>query len=144
MAEKLAPGDFFLRKTRESVSSLDSDKLAPVSPEGVGEESSDSDGEQEGSSHKLIRKVSTSGQMRSKVREKRLPQLSVLVRAVWGRNWQGGGLGHGAVRSSRLNRPDAPGGVNWCNCCGQCSCPSEHKLRTWPSVAPLVTQVAHA
>ncbi|NWY35864.1 DGKD kinase, partial [Pheucticus melanocephalus] len=32
------------------------------------EESSDSEGEQEDSSHKLIRKVSTSGQMRSKVR----------------------------------------------------------------------------
>uniref|UniRef100_A0A8C8SVH3 Diacylglycerol kinase n=1 Tax=Pelusios castaneus TaxID=367368 RepID=A0A8C8SVH3_9SAUR len=31
-----------------------------------GEESSDSEGEQDGSSHKLIRKVSTSGQMRSK------------------------------------------------------------------------------
>ncbi|TFJ97121.1 transmembrane protein 192 [Platysternon megacephalum] len=67
MAEKLAPGDLFFRKARESVSSLDSDKLAPASPEGAGEESSDSEGEQEGSSHKLIRKVSTSGQMRSKV-----------------------------------------------------------------------------
>lgn len=68
MAEKLVPGDLFLRKTRESVSSLDSDKLAPISPEAGGEESSDSEGEQEDSSHKLIRKVSTSGQMRSKVR----------------------------------------------------------------------------
>uniref|UniRef100_A0A8C3V2A2 Diacylglycerol kinase n=1 Tax=Catharus ustulatus TaxID=91951 RepID=A0A8C3V2A2_CATUS len=66
MAEKLVPGDLFSRKTRESVSSLDSDKLAPVSPEVGGEESSDSEGEQEDSSHKLIRKVSTSGQMRSK------------------------------------------------------------------------------
>uniref|UniRef100_A0A8V5H9F6 Diacylglycerol kinase n=1 Tax=Melopsittacus undulatus TaxID=13146 RepID=A0A8V5H9F6_MELUD len=66
MAEKLVPGDLFLRKTRESVSSLDSDKLAPISPEAGGEESSDSEGEQEDSSHKLIRKVSTSGQMRSK------------------------------------------------------------------------------
>lgn len=69
MAEKLVPGDLFFRKARESVSSLDSDKLAPASAEGAGEESSDSEGEQEGSSHKLIRKVSTSGQMRSKVRE---------------------------------------------------------------------------
>lgn len=67
MAEKLVPGDLFLRKTRESVSSLDSDKLSPISPEAGGEESSDSEGEQEDSSHKLIRKVSTSGQMRSKV-----------------------------------------------------------------------------
>ncbi|XP_058704254.1 diacylglycerol kinase kappa isoform X4 [Poecile atricapillus] len=33
MAEKLVPGDLFSRKTRESVSSLDSDKLAPISPE---------------------------------------------------------------------------------------------------------------
>nr|XP_009930572.1 PREDICTED: diacylglycerol kinase delta-like [Opisthocomus hoazin] len=66
MAEKLVPGDLFLRKTRESVSSLDSDKLAPISPEAGGEESSDSEGEQDDSSHKLIRKVSTSGQMRSK------------------------------------------------------------------------------
>ncbi|KAM6323321.1 diacylglycerol kinase delta-like isoform 2-T2 [Podargus strigoides] len=65
MAEKLVPGDLFPRKTRESVSSLDSDKLAPISPEAGGEESSDSEGEQD-SSHKLIRKVSTSGQMRSK------------------------------------------------------------------------------
>uniref|UniRef100_A0A8U8CL70 Diacylglycerol kinase n=1 Tax=Geospiza parvula TaxID=87175 RepID=A0A8U8CL70_GEOPR len=40
--------------------------LAPISPEAGGEESSDSEGEQEDSSHKLIRKVSTSGQMRSK------------------------------------------------------------------------------
>lgn len=32
-----------------------------------GEESSDSDGEQEETSHKLIRKVSTSGQIRAKV-----------------------------------------------------------------------------
>ncbi|KAM8800183.1 diacylglycerol kinase kappa [Eudromia elegans] len=66
MAEKLVSGDLFLRKTRDSVSSLDSDKLAPISPEAGGEESSDSEGEQEDSSHKLIRKVSTSGQMRSK------------------------------------------------------------------------------
>lgn len=62
------PRDLFSRKTRESVSSLDLDKLAPISPEVCGEESSDSEGEQEDSSHKLIRKVSTSGQMRSKVR----------------------------------------------------------------------------
>uniref|UniRef100_A0A8D2N561 Diacylglycerol kinase n=1 Tax=Zonotrichia albicollis TaxID=44394 RepID=A0A8D2N561_ZONAL len=66
MAEKLVPGDLFSRKTRESVSSLDLDKLTPISPEAGGEESSDSEGEQEDSSHKLIRKVSTSGQMRSK------------------------------------------------------------------------------
>lgn len=36
----------------------------------AGEESSDSDGEQEETSHKLIRKVSTSGQIRAKVGKK--------------------------------------------------------------------------
>ncbi|XP_039210865.1 diacylglycerol kinase kappa isoform X3 [Crotalus tigris] len=61
MAEKLAPPrELFLRKGRESVVSLEMDRLAP------GEESSDSEGEQEGGSHRLIRKVSTSGQMRAK------------------------------------------------------------------------------
>ncbi|KAM6413610.1 diacylglycerol kinase delta-like [Rhynochetos jubatus] len=65
MAEKLLPGELLPRKPRESVSSLDSEKLVPVSPEAGGEESSDSEAEQDGS-HKLIRKVSTSGQMRSK------------------------------------------------------------------------------
>ncbi|XP_058052913.1 diacylglycerol kinase kappa [Ahaetulla prasina] len=61
MAEKLGPpGELFLRKGRESVVSLEMDRLAP------GEESSDSEGEQEGGSHRLIRKVSTSGQMRAK------------------------------------------------------------------------------
>ncbi|XP_066496267.1 diacylglycerol kinase delta-like [Tiliqua scincoides] len=63
MAEKLAPpgGEPFLRGGRESLSSLELDRLSPA-----GEESSDSDGEQEGASHRLIRKVSTSGQMRTK------------------------------------------------------------------------------
>ncbi|XP_053129577.1 diacylglycerol kinase delta-like isoform X2 [Hemicordylus capensis] len=66
MAEKLAPpGELFLRKGRESVSSLDLDRLTPGG-EAVGDESSDSEGEQEGGSHRLIRKVSTSGQMRTK------------------------------------------------------------------------------
>ncbi|XP_070616190.1 LOW QUALITY PROTEIN: diacylglycerol kinase kappa [Erythrolamprus reginae] len=61
MAEKLAPpGELFPRKDRESVVSLEMDRLTP------GEESTDSDGEQEGGSHRLIRKVSTSGQMRAK------------------------------------------------------------------------------
>lgn len=48
-----------------------------------GEESSDSDGEQEETSHKLIRKVSTSGQIRAKVgdfgsRHPRTPRTSRL------------------------------------------------------------------
>ena len=38
----------------------------------AGEESSDSDGEQDETSHKLIRKVSTSGQIRTKVGNKRV------------------------------------------------------------------------
>ncbi|XP_078067355.1 diacylglycerol kinase eta-like isoform X1 [Mustelus asterias] len=62
MAGKLHPDMCISRDNRESVSSLDSDKS--LHPE-VGEESSDSDGEQEGP-QKLIRKVSTSGQIRSK------------------------------------------------------------------------------
>ncbi|XP_041051199.1 diacylglycerol kinase eta isoform X2 [Carcharodon carcharias] len=62
MAEKLHPDMCISRDNRESISSLDSDKS--VHPE-VGDESSDSDGEQEGP-QKLIRKVSTSGQIRSK------------------------------------------------------------------------------
>ncbi|KAJ7310344.1 hypothetical protein JRQ81_007253 [Phrynocephalus forsythii] len=67
MEEKLAPppGELFLRKGREPGSSLEVDRLAPDDAP-PGEESSDSEGEQEGSSHKLIRKVSTSGQMRAK------------------------------------------------------------------------------
>ncbi|XP_067903986.1 diacylglycerol kinase eta isoform X2 [Heterodontus francisci] len=62
MAQKLHPDMCISRHNRESVSSLDSDKS--LHPE-VGDESSDSDGEQEGP-QKLIRKVSTSGQIRSK------------------------------------------------------------------------------
>ncbi|RXM93748.1 Diacylglycerol kinase eta [Acipenser ruthenus] len=63
MAEKLNPNVLYVREPLESVSSLDSDRL--TQPD-AGEESSDSDGEQE-ISHKLIRKVSTSGQIRAKV-----------------------------------------------------------------------------
>ncbi|XP_058845078.1 diacylglycerol kinase delta-like isoform X1 [Acipenser ruthenus] len=62
MAEKLNPNVLYVRDPRESVSSLDSDRL--TQPD-AGDESSDSDGEQE-ISHKLIRKVSTSGQIRAK------------------------------------------------------------------------------
>ncbi|XP_068918570.1 diacylglycerol kinase kappa [Petaurus breviceps papuanus] len=64
MTELLPPGDSVAGKPRESASSLDWDRLAPA--EGPGQESSGSEGEQEGSSHKLISRVSTSGQMRSK------------------------------------------------------------------------------
>ncbi|KAI1898206.1 hypothetical protein AGOR_G00069960 [Albula goreensis] len=60
MAAKLNPNVLYVR---EPLSSPDSDRLAHAE---AGEESSDSDGEQEEASHKLIRKVSTSGQIRAK------------------------------------------------------------------------------
>ncbi|XP_067852868.1 diacylglycerol kinase delta isoform X2 [Heptranchias perlo] len=62
MAQKLHPDMCISPDNREADSSLDSDRSVHAE---VGEESSDSDGEQEGP-HKLIRKVSTSGQIRSK------------------------------------------------------------------------------
>ncbi|XP_030635538.1 diacylglycerol kinase delta [Chanos chanos] len=63
MASKLNPNVLYVREPRVSLSSQDSDRLAH--PE-AGDESSDSDGEPEETSHKLIRKVSTSGQIRAK------------------------------------------------------------------------------
>uniref|UniRef100_A0AAY4CMV2 Diacylglycerol kinase n=1 Tax=Denticeps clupeoides TaxID=299321 RepID=A0AAY4CMV2_9TELE len=60
MASKLNPNVLYVR---ESLSSHESDRLGHAE---AGDESSDSDGEQEGTSHKLIRKVSTSGQIRAK------------------------------------------------------------------------------
>ena len=64
MASKLNPNVLYVGEPRESLTSQESDRLGL--PE-TGEESSDSDGEQEETSHKLIRKVSTSGQIRAKV-----------------------------------------------------------------------------
>ena len=64
MAAKLNPNILYVREPRESLTSQDSDRLAQAE---AGEESSDSDGEQEETSHRLIRKVSTSGQIRAKV-----------------------------------------------------------------------------
>ncbi|KAJ8255449.1 hypothetical protein GJAV_G00204990 [Gymnothorax javanicus] len=63
MATKLNPNILYVREPREPLTSPDSDRLAPTE---AGEESSDSDGEQEETSHRLIRKVSTSGQIRAK------------------------------------------------------------------------------
>ncbi|XP_066570937.1 diacylglycerol kinase eta isoform X2 [Amia ocellicauda] len=63
MAAKLNPNVLYVREPRESLSSQDSDRLAAAE---AGDESSDSDGDQEDVSHKLIRKVSTSGQIRAK------------------------------------------------------------------------------
>uniref|UniRef100_UPI00398F4B72 diacylglycerol kinase eta n=1 Tax=Pristiophorus japonicus TaxID=55135 RepID=UPI00398F4B72 len=62
MAHKLHPDMCLSRDNRQSLSSLDSDRSAHAE---AGDESSDSDGEHDGP-HKLIRKVSTSGQIRSK------------------------------------------------------------------------------
>lgn len=45
----------------------------------AGEESSDSDGEQEETSHKLIRKVSTSGQIRAKVGKKQKTECACVM-----------------------------------------------------------------
>uniref|UniRef100_W5NAG7 Diacylglycerol kinase n=1 Tax=Lepisosteus oculatus TaxID=7918 RepID=W5NAG7_LEPOC len=63
MAKKLSPNVLYVREPQESLSPHDSDRLAQQE---AGEESSDSDGDQEETSHKLIRKVSTSGQIRAK------------------------------------------------------------------------------
>ncbi|KAJ8407156.1 hypothetical protein AAFF_G00288320 [Aldrovandia affinis] len=63
MAAKLNPNVLYVREPREPLSSHDSDRLAQAE---AGEESSDSDGEPGEASHKLIRKVSTSGQIRAK------------------------------------------------------------------------------
>lgn len=52
MAAKLNPNTLYVREPERT---------------DAGDESSDSDGEPEESSHKLIRKVSTSGQIRAKV-----------------------------------------------------------------------------
>uniref|UniRef100_A0A8C7N601 Diacylglycerol kinase n=1 Tax=Oncorhynchus kisutch TaxID=8019 RepID=A0A8C7N601_ONCKI len=63
MASKLNPNVLYVQELRESTSSQESDRLAPPEP---GEESSDSDGETDETEQKLIRKVSTSGQLRAK------------------------------------------------------------------------------
>uniref|UniRef100_A0A671PM54 Diacylglycerol kinase n=1 Tax=Sinocyclocheilus anshuiensis TaxID=1608454 RepID=A0A671PM54_9TELE len=59
MASKLNPNVLYVREPRESLTSPDPQAEA-------GDESSDSDGEPEETSNKLIRKVSTSGQIRAK------------------------------------------------------------------------------
>ncbi|KAL0189292.1 hypothetical protein M9458_016391, partial [Cirrhinus mrigala] len=59
MASKLNPNVLYVREPRESLTSSDPQAEA-------GDESSDSDAEPEETSHKLIRKVSTSGQIRAK------------------------------------------------------------------------------
>nr|XP_046175825.1 diacylglycerol kinase delta-like isoform X4 [Oncorhynchus gorbuscha] len=63
MASKLNPNILYVQEPQESHSSLETDHLAQPEP---GEESSDSDGEPDETEQKLIRKVSTSGQLRAK------------------------------------------------------------------------------
>lgn len=69
MASKFNPNVLYVR---ESLTSPDSQAEA-------GDESSDSDGEPEETSHKLIRKVSTSGQIRAKVRRVNLERVKYIL-----------------------------------------------------------------
>uniref|UniRef100_A0A665UMA7 Diacylglycerol kinase n=1 Tax=Echeneis naucrates TaxID=173247 RepID=A0A665UMA7_ECHNA len=66
MASKLNPNILYVEEPRESLGSPQADSERSHVAGEAGEESSDSDGEQEETSHKLIRKVSTSGQIRAK------------------------------------------------------------------------------
>uniref|UniRef100_A0A3P8QTP1 Diacylglycerol kinase n=1 Tax=Astatotilapia calliptera TaxID=8154 RepID=A0A3P8QTP1_ASTCA len=65
MASKLNPNVLYVAGAGESLGSPQDSERTHI-PGEAGEESSDSDGEQEETSHKLIRKVSTSGQIRAK------------------------------------------------------------------------------
>ncbi|KAM4611997.1 LOW QUALITY PROTEIN: diacylglycerol kinase delta [Polymixia lowei] len=66
MASKLNPNVLYVAEPGESLASAQQDSERTHIAGEAGEESSDSDGEQEETSHKLIRKVSTSGQIRAK------------------------------------------------------------------------------
>ncbi|KAM7366493.1 hypothetical protein PAMP_015931 [Pampus punctatissimus] len=66
MASKLNPNVLYVAEPGESLGSPQADSERTHTAGEAGEESSDSDGEQEETSHKLIRKVSTSGQIRAK------------------------------------------------------------------------------
>ncbi|XP_058479621.1 diacylglycerol kinase eta isoform X3 [Solea solea] len=66
MASKLNPNVLYVAEPGESLGSPQADTDRTHISGEAGEESSDSDGEQEETSHKLIRKVSTSGQIRAK------------------------------------------------------------------------------
>ncbi|KAF3837345.1 hypothetical protein F7725_004809 [Dissostichus mawsoni] len=65
MASKLNPNVLYVAEPGEPLGSPQDSERTHIAGE-AGEESSDSDGEQEETSHKLIRKVSTSGQIRAK------------------------------------------------------------------------------
>ncbi|XP_072231926.1 diacylglycerol kinase delta isoform X1 [Leuresthes tenuis] len=66
MASKLNPNVLYVAGPGESLGPPQADSERTHITGEAGEESSDSDGEQEETSHKLIRKVSTSGQIRAK------------------------------------------------------------------------------
>ncbi|XP_047241383.1 diacylglycerol kinase delta isoform X1 [Girardinichthys multiradiatus] len=66
MASKLNPNILYVAGPGESLGSPQADSERTHITGEAGEESSDSEGEQEETSHKLIRKVSTSGQIRAK------------------------------------------------------------------------------
>ncbi|XP_076018562.1 diacylglycerol kinase eta isoform X2 [Genypterus blacodes] len=66
MASKLNPNVLYVADPGEPIGSTQPDSERTHASGEAGEESSDSDGEQEETSHKLIRKVSTSGQIRAK------------------------------------------------------------------------------
>ncbi|MEQ2261536.1 hypothetical protein XENORESO_011781, partial [Xenotaenia resolanae] len=66
MASKLNPNVLYVAGPGESLGSPQADSERTHITGEAGEESSDSEGEQEETSHKLIRKVSTSGQIRAK------------------------------------------------------------------------------
>ncbi|TKS93083.1 Diacylglycerol kinase eta [Collichthys lucidus] len=67
MASKLNPNVLYVAEHGEPLGSPQADSERTHIAGEAGEESSDSDGEQEETSHKLIRKVSTSGQIRAKI-----------------------------------------------------------------------------
>lgn len=66
MASKLNPNVLYVAEPADSLGSPQAESERTHITGEAGEESSDSDGEQEETSHKLIRKVSTSGQIRAK------------------------------------------------------------------------------
>uniref|UniRef100_A0A0F8AJH4 Uncharacterized protein n=1 Tax=Larimichthys crocea TaxID=215358 RepID=A0A0F8AJH4_LARCR len=68
MASKLNPNVLYVAEHGEPLGSPQADSERTHIAGEAGEESSDSDGEQEETSHKLIRKVSTSGQIRAKTK----------------------------------------------------------------------------
>ncbi|MEQ2208562.1 hypothetical protein XENOCAPTIV_006307, partial [Xenoophorus captivus] len=77
MASKLNPNILYVAGPGESLGSPQADSERTHITGEAGEESSDSEGEQEETSHKLIRKVSTSGQIRAKTKS-----VSALVKEL--------------------------------------------------------------